>query len=76
MLGYISERFGRSARNAWVRALTRGVSLDQATQDVFHINFAKLDADWRASLIADQSAEAPAPAAPAETVPKTETPAK
>ncbi|MFN7021714.1 MAG: hypothetical protein ACK4WH_10355 [Phycisphaerales bacterium] len=57
MVGYISERFGRSRRNAWLRAMARGATLDDATTATLGISFARLDADWRATLPAreDQS---------------------
>lgn len=50
MLGYISERWGRGARNTWLRALTNGATLDRATRDALFLPFADLDAAWRASL--------------------------
>lgn len=50
MLGYISERFGRDGRNAWLAALARGLSLDDATHEAFGLPFADLDAAWRSSL--------------------------
>jgi hypothetical protein len=53
MLGYVSERFGREGRNAWLRAMAQGATLDDATQQVFKITFEQLDADWRASLKAN-----------------------
>ena len=52
-VGYVSERFGRSARNAWVRALASGVPLDEATRTSLGLGFEELDAEWRASLDAE-----------------------
>jgi hypothetical protein len=57
MLGYISQRWGRTARNAWIRALTQGTPLDKATQDAFGIPFTQLDTEWRASLTTEKPAE-------------------
>ncbi len=53
-VGYVSERFGRSARNAWVRRLASGDSLDEATLEALGVSFADLDRQWRASLSADE----------------------
>ena len=50
MLGYISERFGRSMRNLWLRALAAGQSVEDASKNVLGISFAALDADWRAEV--------------------------
>ncbi|MFG0243468.1 MAG: hypothetical protein ACF8R9_11850 [Phycisphaerales bacterium JB054] len=53
-VGYVSERFGRSARNAWVRALASGVPLGEATRTGLGLGFEELDAEWRASLVEDE----------------------
>lgn len=53
-VGYVSERFGRSARNAWVRALASGVPLDEATRSSFGVGFEDLNAQWRESLDAEE----------------------
>lgn len=53
-VGYVSERFGRSARNAWVRALASGVPLDEATRTSLGLGFEELDTEWRASLEEDE----------------------
>lgn len=50
MLRYISARFGLTARNAWLRAMARGRSLDEATREALGLPFADLDRDWRATL--------------------------
>lgn len=60
MLGYISQRFGRTARNAWLRALSQGDTLDQASRKALGIGFDDLDRDWRATLPSRED-EAPAP---------------
>jgi hypothetical protein len=51
MLIYISDRFGRSPRNAWLRALAQGKTLDDATRDALKMPFPQLDHEWRASLL-------------------------
>ncbi|MCW5776668.1 MAG: hypothetical protein KIS87_09540 [Phycisphaeraceae bacterium] len=51
MLGYVSGRFGRSARNQWIARMTRGETLDEATRGALGVSFADLDREWRASLI-------------------------
>ncbi len=53
MLGYISERFGRNGRNCWLRAMARGLSLDEATREALGMSFADLDRQWRDSLDED-----------------------
>jgi len=50
MLGYISERFGRDGRNRWLRAMARGLSLDEATREALGMPFADLDRQWREHL--------------------------
>lgn len=50
MLGYISERFGRTKRNAWLRAMAQGASLDDATKSALGRTFAELDSQWHADL--------------------------
>jgi hypothetical protein len=50
MLAYLSERFGRSTRNLWLRAMSDGQNIDNASSNVLGISFAKLDADWRAEV--------------------------
>lgn len=69
MLGYISQRFGRTKRNAWLRSMSAGATIDEASQQAFGLTFAALDAQWRESLTeeapekpAKEPAEGPAPA--------------
>lgn len=59
MVGYLSDRFGRGKRNAWLRAMGQGATLGQATKDVLGVDFSVLDAEWRAAMT---KAHAPAPA--------------
>jgi hypothetical protein len=65
MLGYVSDRFGRSKRNAWLTRMAQGITLDQATREALGLTFADLDAQWRASLAPD----APKPAASKDGTP-------
>ncbi len=51
MMAYISHRHGRTARNNWVRGLTQGKTLDEASREVLGLSFAELDAQWRESLV-------------------------
>jgi hypothetical protein len=53
MLGYITLRWGREGRNAWLRDLTAGVTLDEATAKRLGRPFAQLDREWRESLAAN-----------------------
>ncbi|MFM9994629.1 MAG: peptidase MA family metallohydrolase [Phycisphaerales bacterium] len=50
MVGYVSERFGREGRNTWLRALARGLTLDEASREALGLPFGELDAEWRESL--------------------------
>lgn len=50
MMNYISQRWGRSGRNAWMRAMSSGRSIDDASRQVFQMDFAQLDREWRESL--------------------------
>lgn len=51
-VAYVSERFGRDARNAWLKAITEGKTLDEASQSAFKASFAAIDKEWRESLTA------------------------
>ena len=66
MVGHISERFGREARTAWLRAMANGASLDDATTQAFGIPFDTLDADWRATFDDPPAAPVAAPAGQTE----------
>jgi hypothetical protein len=50
MLGYISEHWKRQGRNAWLKSMAQGKTIDQATQEVMGMPFADLDKQWRESL--------------------------
>lgn len=52
VMAYLTQRYGRTPRNDWIRAMARGDSLDAATRAAFGIPFDQLDADWRAWLLA------------------------
>ncbi len=54
MLGYISERFGRTARNDWLTRMAQGESLDEATKGALGLSFEDLDREWRESLEEDK----------------------
>lgn len=49
-IGWLSEGWGREGRNAWLRAIAAGKSIDEASRDVTKLSFETLDARWRASL--------------------------
>jgi hypothetical protein len=60
MLAYITEHFGVSARNQWLREMAGGASLDEATRSALGRSFEDLDQQWRASLMtADESGDRP-----------------
>ncbi len=50
LVHYITEAHGIEARNAWIRAIAGGQSLDGACRSVLGLSFANLDAAWRAWL--------------------------
>jgi len=50
-LGYVSERFGRAGRLAWMTRMSRGESLEEATSAAFNMPFATLDEQWRGALM-------------------------
>ncbi len=60
MLGYISERFGREKRIAWLRAMATGSSIDDACMAIFDLSFADLDTQWRDALKPKEEAPTPA----------------
>ncbi len=64
MLAYITDTFTPVKRNAWMRAMSQGASLDQATTDVLGMPFADLDAKWRATLPPKEETPDDPPAAP------------
>ncbi len=49
-LGYISERFGRTARNQWLLLLAQGSTTDEASTKAFGVDFEVLDRQWHDSL--------------------------
>ncbi|MEL6798083.1 MAG: hypothetical protein AAFO89_14845, partial [Planctomycetota bacterium] len=53
-VAYVSDRFGRSSRNAWLRAMMEGLTLEDATAEAFGVPFSELDADWRDSITQDR----------------------
>jgi hypothetical protein len=50
LLGFISESWGREARNRWIASMARCGQIDDATRDVLGIPFDDLDRRWRASV--------------------------
>ena len=50
MLGYVSERFGRDGRVAWLSSMAAGRSIDEASRETLSLSFEQLDAQWRATL--------------------------
>ena len=49
-VGFVSEKWGRTARNKWLRLMAQGKTLDGATREAFELSFAKVDRQWRQSL--------------------------
>jgi hypothetical protein len=52
MVGYVSDRFGGTKRNAWFRAMANGATIDLATTRELGLSggFAELDTAWRTEL--------------------------
>lgn len=50
MVGYISDTWHRKGRNAWLRALAQGKTLDEATTEALGLSWSDLAKQWRASL--------------------------
>lgn len=57
MVQYITARAGDEARNRWLRAMSNGSTLDDATREALGMSFAELDAAWRATLPAVEKAD-------------------
>ncbi len=74
MVRFVSDEFGREARNRWIRAMAEGASLDKASVEQLGVPFAEVDARWRKKLEVDllaQEREQEQPdAAPAESATK------
>jgi hypothetical protein len=50
MVGFVSEKYGRSGRNKWFREMAQGAPIDEATHRALGISFEELDKLWRASI--------------------------
>ncbi|MEM9165802.1 MAG: hypothetical protein AAGB48_02125 [Planctomycetota bacterium] len=59
MVAYLSERFGRTKRNEWLRAMMNGSTLEEASSDVLGESFQDLDNAWRASITSDVQGQRP-----------------
>ncbi|QYU68435.1 hypothetical protein J4558_27165 [Leptolyngbya sp. 15MV] len=70
MVGYVSSLAGRDGRNAWLRAMARGLSLDQATREALGMTFEELDRRWRESLLTPAPRREPQPDAEPEPEPE------
>jgi hypothetical protein len=72
MVWYIKETHTAAKLNQWLRAMSRGLTIDEATKEVLGMDFATLDANWRAE-VARRTAAAAAGEADEEK-PKAEAP--
>ncbi len=50
MVWYIKETHTAKKLNQWLRAMSRGLTIDEATKEVLGMDFATLDANWRAEV--------------------------
>jgi hypothetical protein len=64
MMRFITARFGKEARNQWLRAMAQGATLDDATREALGMSFEEVDALWRASLEEEPRKDGRAPHAP------------
>ena len=53
MSAYITQRFGRTKRNNWLRAMANGASIDEASVKELGVpgGFAEIDRDWRSEVM-------------------------
>lgn len=73
MVAFVTERFGRTRRNAWMRSMAQGSTLDEATHETLGLSFADLDAQWREDLALQLARdEEAAKELPKPTEPKTD----
>lgn len=61
MSAYITQRFGRTKRNNWLRAMANGASIDEASVRELGVpgGFAEIDRDWRADVMSRAREEEP-----------------
>ena len=61
MVRFITQRFGKRARNSWFEAMGHGSSVQEATKSVLKISFEDLDREWESEMItiAEQVEESP-----------------
>lgn len=59
MLGYIEDTFGNTKRNDWLRAMSTGATMDEASTKVLGRSWDQLAAEWRAALPAPEPETAP-----------------
>lgn len=50
LMGYVSDHFGRAARNTWIADAAGGQTIDDATQSALGLSFDELDRHWRETL--------------------------
>lgn len=58
MIRYITNRYGRNARNKWFTEMGKGISVEEATQSALGLSFVDLDLAWEAEMLSiSQQAE-------------------
>ncbi len=59
MVRFITQRYGKDARNRWMSEMGRGSSVEEATLSVLRISFEDLDLAWESEMIsiAQQAAD-------------------
>ena len=70
MVWYIKETYTAAKLNQWLRAMSRGLTIDDATKGVLGMDFATLDTNWRAEVARRTAAAAAGEAAATDTAAK------
>lgn len=50
LMNFVTANWKREGRNAWLRSMAKGKSLDEATHEALNMSFADLDKQWREFL--------------------------
>lgn len=69
MCAWLTDRFGKSKRNEWLRAMAHGERLEQASQKAFGTPFSTLAQEWQKAIEDDpfvivKPSDGPPPASP------------
>ncbi len=59
MVAFIDEQYGRTKRVGWLRAMSNGATLDEASREALGLPWDELDNAWRAALPAAEAEPKP-----------------